>query len=326
MLAIAAWILAAAPAGGDEPGRPFMDWASDRPMTSRFETSPRWLPTPADLGREEWLRLDLAGDLVEAIRTPGPDGFLLNVLDGLFGLPEPLFDAAVGAGIELVRDDPNRSEARTREGSVLERVAVLEIGDSSGRKFQDLAEAWVRAEQRWAADFGGSTLNTIGFELGLEDLDRDELMEDQFRVAVDAFRTAYFSKYVRRVDARARDEIDNVGRWSGWDLLLGPPVVVGYAWLRGFERRFPLAGPVEMRVGIQPFRRMLAVAGDEGEHLVGAFALEIGVRGFPLKGIVSFGWIDGAAGLDFVGIGTSMGEGRRAVKMQLPDEGPDRLW
>lgn len=118
------------------------------------------------------------------------------------------------------------------------------------------------------------------------------------------------------MDDGVRREVFNVGSWHPVDFVLGPMFVAGYLYWRGWERGWNW-GDLEGKIRIEPLRRILYELADTDNILVSAASLEFGVEACPVKVIVSGGILHGALGMDFIGIGTSVGKARQAVQSEL---------
>src|SRR4029077_13611336 len=103
-------------------------------------------------------------------------------------------------------------------------------------------------------------------------------------------------------------------RWNGFDVAVLPPLIGGLLYFRGINKRIPL-GETMLRISFEPASEFIHRKHDRSVMA----ALEWTEKGFPVGVIVCAGVHDGPDGVDFVGIGTSMGADRRAVENQYAD-------
>jgi hypothetical protein len=128
----------------------------------------------------------------------------------------------------------------------------------------------------------------------------------------DALRRTYVSRYKLQADEKIRDEAWYLDRWSGADFVILPPLLGAYVFYRGFDKRFSVAG-TKLLLSIEPVSEWYR---PRDRDLPAAIALEWTMKDFPLGVIVSAGMHDRRYGMDFVGIGTSLGAVRQALVMQ----------
>jgi hypothetical protein len=275
-------------------------------MPARFEME---MPSPrAVLGG--WFR-------------PRSSSFLLDLGNDLFNVPEAAMDSLFDAGRGLFPNAPSVSlRQQAEQGGTMSRVFTFHDPGDIREPFTDALTRWVAREQQYFAGFADSPLMTFDVEDGSVDVDKSEMMFDQRRILMDVGRKLYLGKYVVRLEDRVRDDAYKFSDWRGVDFLLGPPVIAVYTYIRGFDKRINLGGDVQLRMHLDPIRRIREFADEEERDLVGALSFELGVKGFPLKAILTFGLHNGDPEMDFVGIGTSVGEARKVVAMVLGIEEP----
>lgn len=295
------WLLAGA---GQEPvtlvGLPATIAAAPPPPARSFE--PRL--------RMELVSLELrmTHDLVERFYRSGAPDPAADVGDTLLRGPEALLDGTLRclSGLFPVSDAPP---------GVAERIFDYHRGAREGRLFTDFATHWINRERgffsRFATDSG---IDTAGFEDGTEDVDARGLMREQGKILWDAVRDTYLSKYKFRGEERIREDSFRVGEWSGADFAVLPPLMAGYVWWRGLEKRVSI-GDTWLGVSIEPVSSWTSGSDD----VVAGVSLEWGIKGLPVGVIVSAGRYDGKGELDFVGIGTSVGMVRHALGVRLGD-------
>jgi hypothetical protein len=292
----------------------------DRPLRLDL-TLPSDNPAPVVTFNDRELWGCSSCELLPELMRRSRDPWWVDAGNGLFTIPEAVFDVAVDFGRACFPSAPSVSLKRDSEGPLIPRLFALQLGGDLEAPFADALTRWVAREQEYFAGFHDNPAFTFLVEEGLAEPDHDDLIEGQRRIALDALRKTYLGKYVVRLEERVRDEAYRFNQWSGVDFLLGPPVIAAYTYIRGFERRVKV-GDFRLRMHLEPLRRIADARGDDEDDLVGALGFELGFGEFPIKAIVSFGYHNGHAEMDFVGIGTSLGEARKAVRMILDIEEP----
>lgn len=305
---------------GAAPG----DEGSDRPFPvltplAAVELEPvsiLWPPLPVPTSLRETDRLAvheipswITPEFLESRRALLAPDFLSDAGDPFFKIPEVLLDGALTLAGDLFPRKGDYDWEAEEGRAIASRITEWEIVPRAGRVTADLARSFVDRETRFFLAFEGSYLNTLPYELGFEDLDYEDFRYEQGKVLLDAVRRAYLMKYRFRPEERIRDDAFGFRGWSGPDFALLPPVMAGYLYLRGLERRFTWLG-LQVGVALEPLHRW---AGGERDLLVGA-GVEVGFPGFPVFFLASAGVIDGEVEMDFVGIGTGLGMVRKALR------------
>ncbi len=291
------------PAAPALPLREFLAWPwgpaprvlreTDRPCRCAEPHEPAVSPKLAEV----WMRAT-APDPVADAADPllrGPEA----ILDGILSLADGLFPRSGTYGWE--EEDRKPVALRFFDWMIVPR---------QGRIFTDLLGSLADRERRFFLGFEDSYLNTPQYELRLEDIDYADLRYEQGKVVLDAIRKAYLMKYRFRPEERIRDDAFGFRGWGGVDFAVLPPVMAGYLCLRGLERKFALGG-TELGVHLEPLTRWAR----RGEDLRAGAGLEWGIRGFPVALIASAGMYGGDVELDFVGVGTSLGIARKALRL-----------
>ncbi len=248
----------------------------------------------------------------------------IDIGNEVFDFPEMLIDGALDSVQRWMSPSGSRSWRQDEDGPLIPRLFTPDLGPGLRMPFTDFVTRWVTREQAYFANFQDNPLATFLVEEGIEELDHAAFMEDQRGILLDVSRKLYFGKYAARVEERVRNEAYHFSEWRGIDFVLGPPVLIGYTVLRGFDRKFSLGGDVKLRVHLDPIRRIVPYVGHDEKDLVGALGFELSVGTFPVRAIVSFGYHNGSPELDFIGIGTSLGEAKKAVVTVLGAEEPAR--
>ena len=239
-----------------------------------------------------------------------------TALDVLAGLPNGMMDLAGGPFRSAPGRDDMLSMRHPVNRSLLSRILSCPIGEPSGTPFDDLLAQVVSGEQRYFSRFQDSARSAFGIAEETEEVDAGALMRDQNRILFDSCRKLYFGRYAGQFDQRFREEAYDVTRWSPIDFVVAPAALAGHAYLFGWGRKLDLLG-LRCSLQVEPLRRILERYDDTRGGLASAAGMEIGVGNFPVKVIVSMGIVDGDAGIDFVGIGTSLGQATQAVSRAL---------
>lgn len=246
----------------------------------------------------ERLKTDPVSDVADAILR-GPE----LVLDGTLSFLESLFSRS--GSYDWRMDEPE---------SITSRLLDFQMEARRGRIFTEFLERWVEREHRFFSKFEESYLNTVGFEEGTAEIDGGDLASEQQKILWDVLRRTYFSKYRLKAEDRIRDDAFYFNEWRGVDFLVLPPLMAGYFYYRGLDKRFSMGG-TWLKVSLEPLSKWFS----RREDLVAGVSLEWSVKGWPVGLIVSAGLYEGDVELDFVGIGTSAGMAKRVLYMERED-------
>jgi len=244
----------------------------------------------------EWRRWSLGRD----------PGFFEGALEAAFEVPRTLCDGAFGALRACWPTDGCYSLAQEEEGPMVGRLLQLRGPEHTSSALREFAARWVEREQR---QFSGPAYYLVAFDD--EPADNEELRVEQRKILLDVGRKVYLSKYLGRAEERLKGEAWFVWQWQPVDWLVGPPVLAAYTYFRGWERRISFAN-TKLYLKLEPIDRIREQL-DRDELMVGAFTVEWQFASFPLKLLFSTGIQDGEFLMDFVGIGTSIGDAKKAV-------------
>jgi len=136
-----------------------------------------------------------------------------------------------------------------------------------------------------------------------------ELALDQRKVFWDALRRTYLARYKVKAEEKIKEDAWYFDRWSGADFVMLPPLLGAYVYYRGLDKKFRIAGS-QLEISIEPVSEWARRRRD----ISAVASLEWSMKGWPLGVIVSAGLHDGRYGLDFVGIGTSIGTVRQVLE------------
>jgi len=265
------------------------------------------LPTSLAITEECAFRAELVADFYRR----GASDPVADVGDAILKGPELLLDGLFrctsGTGSRTAIRDWNDDDRR----SIMAQILDVQVGARKERIWSEFMTQLTQRELKYLANFGESRANTAGFEDGTQEADHYELLLDQRKVLWDALRRTYLARYKVQAEEKIKDDAWYVDRWSGMDFLVLPPLMAGYVYYRGLEKRFTIAG-TKLSVSIEPLSEWVVKKHD----LAAAAAFEWKMKDWPLGVIVSVGLYEGRYGLDFVGIGTSIGAVRRAIVMQ----------
>jgi len=257
----------------------------------------------------EWLecRAQLVTDVY---RRCGSDR-LADIGDALLIWPELLFDGVS----DWIGRPSGRPTVRTwndyENRSVTGRMMDVQGALRHQRLSTVFLDQWIGREQKYLGEFEESRANTEGFQNRSEGADLRELGIDQRKIVLDALRRTYLARYKMQSEEHIPEEAWAFGRWNGLDLVVLPPLIGGLLYFRGLNRRISM-GDTAIRIAFEPVSELLHRRRDRSV----AAAVEWTVKRFPVGLIVSAGLHDGRYGMDFVGIGTSIGAARAAVDLQ----------
>jgi len=264
------------------------------------------IPASVSLMEEATFRADLVSDLYRrTARDPVAD-----VGDAVLRVPELIFDGfftCVGARSR----EPVRQWDDDSQRSITEQILDVQIGPRQERIWSEFMRQFTDREVKYLSNFGDSRADTWGFEDRTEDANHYELMLDQRKILWDALRRTYVSRYKVQADERIREDAWYFDRWGGADYVILPPLLGGYIFYRGLEKRFSIAG-TKLLLAVEPVSEWYRPSRHDR---AAAIALEWTMKDCPLGVIVSAGLHDGRYAMDFVGIGTSLGAVKRALVM-----------
>jgi len=271
------------------------------------------IPLPKTMDSLEWpgFRAELVTDTFRRCRSDP----LADVGDALLRGPEMLFDELSGC-----IGPSGRSSVRTwqdeEDRSVTGRMLDVQYALRDQRIFTVFLQQWTEREQRYLGAFEDeSRANTYGFQNRSEGADLGELANDQRKILWDALRRTYLARYKMQSQHEIPEEAWSIGSWSGADFALLPPLLAGYLYYRGLNKRISM-GETALRISFEPIATLVHRKRDRSA----VAALEWTVKGLPVGIIVSAGLHEGQYGMDFMGIGTSIGAVRRAVDLQMEVE------
>jgi len=265
----------------------------------------------ADVPRSLGLTDDLTfrAELVSEWYRRGAADPLADIGDSLLRGPElilyGLFTCASGMGsrpaVRAWDDDEGRS--------ITAQMLSIERGARKERIVAEFLTQLGDRERRYFSNFGDSRANSFGFENGTEEADYKDLMLDQRKVFWDALRRTYLSRYKIQAEEKIKDDAWYFDRWSGADFVVLPPLLGAYVYYRGLDKKFSIAG-TRLTVSIEPVSEWVR----RSRNVSAAASMEWGMKEWPVGVIVSAGLHDGKYGLDFIGIGTSIGTVRQVLE------------
>ena len=266
------------------------------------------LPTSITLAEEAAFRAELVTDLYRrCARDPVAD-----VGDAILRVPELVIDGVFLCTSGMGGRPAVRGWDDDGQRSITAQILDVQMGARQERIWAEFMHQFADREMRYLSHFDDSRADTWGFQDRTEEADHRELMLDQRKVLFDALRRTYVSRYKIQADERIREDAWYLDRWSGADFVVLPPLMAGYIFYRGLDKRFTIAG-TKLLLSIEPVSEWYRPSKHDR---AAAIALEWTMKDWPLGVIVSAGLHDGRYGMDFVGIGTSLGAVRRALVMQ----------
>ena len=266
------------------------------------------LPLSLSLAEETKVRADLVADWSRR----GERDLMADIGDTILKGPELLLDGIFTCTSSLGSRRPVRLWEEDDQRSLMSQFFDIQLGPRRQRIWQEFMTQWTQREAKYLVNFGDSRANVAGFEDGSAEADMEELLLDQRKIFWDALRRTYLARYKVHSEERIREEAWYFDRWSGADFVLLPPMLAGYVFYRGLDRRFNVLG-TRLNFSIEPVSEWYR---PNKRDLPAMIAMEWSMKACPFGVIVSAGLHDGRYGLDFVGIGTSIGAVRRALSMQ----------
>jgi hypothetical protein len=261
---------------------------------------------PLSLGLSD--ELVFRSELVSEFYRRGAPDPVSDVADAILKVPELLIDGlftcAGGMGSRPALRNWDDDDGR----SMMAQLLQVEKGPRQERIGREFLMQLGTREARYFSNFSDSRANSFGFENGTEGADLHDLMLDQRKVFWDALRRTYLARYKTNAEEKIKDDAWYLDRWTGWDYAVLPPLLGAYVFYRGVDKKISVLG-TRLIVSVEPASEWV-----RGNRDVSAAAsVEWTMKDWPLGVIVSAGLHDGKYGLDFVGIGTSIGTVRQAL-------------
>lgn len=141
-------------------------------------------------------------------------------------------------------------------------------------------------------------------------IDPQEIWERQRKMVGGALGDAFLGRFRRAFEEGARIAYD-FDRWEGADYVLAPALMAGTLYLGGIRSGWTL-GDASGRFELTPLQQILEQG--KREDLTAALAIGVGLGRSPILLVVAMGLQDGDPELDFVGIGTGLGEVRELLR------------
>jgi len=269
---------------------------------------------PKSMGFVEWpaFRAELVTNLY---RRCGRDP-VADVVDALLIWPEMVFDELSSCMSGPSGHVPIRTWEDEENRSVTSRLMDVQFARRDQRIFAVFFQQWTEREQKYLGAFDDSRANTNGFQNRTEGADLRELGLDQRKVLLDTLRRTYLARYKMQSEEHIPEEAWACDRWSGLDFMVLPPLIGGLLYYRGLNKKLSM-GETALRISFEPISELVHRKRDRSV----AAALEWTIKGFPVGIIVSAGLHDHRYGMDFAGIGTSIGAARSAVELQYENGG-----
>ena len=256
--------------------------------------------------------------------TPGATEYSKSgPLDLLIGFPEDLVGGALHSLDLLTHDEDDLSMSEESHRALLVRMAASTDVGPRDRPFDSLVGLWMEREVKYFGQWGESPMATIAVEEGLEDLDHVGFIHAQKKVFTHTLGRYYLGRYAAPLNDCIRRDVFDLSRWGAADYAVGPCIIAGYLYLRGWDRYFAM-GDLDCRLHLSPVDRINRHLRRTDDYLVSAASLEFGVKGFPLKAIVSGGVLNGSPSMEFVGIGTTVAMFKKTIKLEMATPDTER--
>jgi hypothetical protein len=270
------------------------------------------LPVPSDIPRSLGLVDDLTfrADLVSEWYRRGAADPVADVGDMILRGPELLMDGIFTCASGM----SSRPAVRAWDDdgqSITAQMLSVQLGARKDRIAAEFLSQLGDRESRYFSGFGDSRANSFAFENGTADADMNDLLLDQRKVFWDALRRTYLSRYKIQAEEKIKDDAWYFDRWSGADFVVLPPLLGAYVYYRGLDKKFNVMG-TRLTLSVEPVSEWVR----RNRDVSAAASVEWSMKEWPVGVIVSAGLHDGKYGLDFVGIGTSIG----AVRQVLQEE------
>lgn len=261
---------------------------------------------PKTLESIEWT--DLRAELVADVYRRCDHNPWIDVADLLLEGPEMLFNEILNCLGSLSGRSVPRDGEEAGDRSVTARMLDIRFGPRAQPIISEFMEQWIDRERKYLRGLQESRAEAAEFQELTEDEDLRELLVDQRKILWDALRRTYVARYKTQIDEQIPKGARILSNWTAVDFVVLPPLIGGYLYYRGISRKISM-GQTSLRISVEPLAEIL----HRDQDFPVIAALEWRVKGFPVGVIVSVGLDDGRYGLDFVGIGTSIGAVRSVV-------------
>lgn len=223
----------------------------------------------------------------------------------MFMIPELIFDEAL-FGLRAITPEQD-------EQTITSKVLTIDVGGTTGHLFPEFMTFFAEREAKFFAGFGDSYLSTPDVERGVADVDITALAVEQRKVMWDVLKKTYFSKYKFRAEEHIHDDAFYVNQWRGIDFVTLPPFIAVYLYYRGLDKNFTILGS-QLHVQVEPGMRFFAKS-----DIIGAFVIEWKpTKEWPVGIVASTGMYNHKPEFEFIGIGTSIGEVKKAITLGQP--------
>jgi hypothetical protein len=280
------------------------------PMTLAETEPPKeewgWTPRPRYEGVLD--QPFLTPEIVAQIRRRCARTPVADLGNALLRGPEVILDAVASLAGDLVRRRGDFDWREGESGSISSRILDFQAAARQDRIIDDFVTSLADRERRFLANFDESDAATPGFQERSSGLSPNRLWSEERKVLLDALKNTYLMKYRSNNQDRIRDDAFYLSDWRGVDFAVLPPLVGGYLFFRGLEKRVS-AGDMWFRVGFEPISSWVLGKRD----LYAGVSVEWGIKGIPFGVVATAGRYDGATKVDFIGIGTSLGVVRQAI-------------
>jgi hypothetical protein len=277
------------------------------PLAPMTRAMPVVFDVPRSLGMVD--EVTFRSGLVSEVYRRGAADPLADFGDSLLKVPELLVDGIFTCASGMSGRPTVRSLDETDGRGITAQMLEVEIGPRKNRIWDEFLTQLGDREQLYFSTFGDSRANTFGFENGTEGADLANLALDQRKVFWDALRRTYLARYKVQAEEKIKEDAWYFDRWSGADFAVLPPLLGAYVYYRGLDKKFSVAGS-QVTVSVEPVSEWVRRKRD----ISAVASMEWSMKGWPLGVIVSAGLHDGRYGLDFVGIGTSIGTVRQLLE------------
>jgi len=249
--------------------------------------------------------------VAEFYRRGAPDP-LADVTEVFLKGPELLIDSIFTCAGGLASRQAVRGWDDDDGRSITAQMLDVGIGPRQERIGREFLMQLGTRESKYFGNFEDSRVNSFAVENGTAAADLQDLAYDQRKVFLDALRRTYLARYKVNAEEKIKDDAWYFDRWTGWDFAVLPPLLAGFVYYRGLDKKISIVGS-KLTLSIEPVSEWVRRTHD----VSAAASAEWKMKEWPLGVIVSAGLHDGKYGLDFVGIGTSIGTVSRPSRRKL---------
>jgi hypothetical protein len=173
-------------------------------------------------------------------------------------------------------------------------------------------------ETEFLRRFQGTYLYTLNVSLGYQDVSLADVSREQLKIALESLeRTLLRRQTGADVARRVQTEGMAVWNWAALDAVVLPPAILGITYYRGVDWSVRDMGEKLLRISVEPPYVLVDDPDEDRPALVG---VDLWTPVPFLRILLWAGREEGEWGITFVGLGTDLEIGRKAIFEHRPEE------